>query len=137
MVFTIYVFTSRKRRITHNGCVITGSLPLNVDSVSSDDLFVEDMKSGLRAVQTVSEQLSVEKESTTVIDLISEAENAVKRFTEATPHNQKRSRILHKPQNAKSDKEFASTLAALKNTLQHVQELHIATVQRQVKRSVV
>jgi len=104
------------------------------DVGSSDDILIEDMKSGFRAVQTVTEQLNVEEESITIIQLISRVETAVKTLDRA-PTSNKKGPVFHRPHNAKSNNE--ATLAILNDTLRNVQELHIATIQRQVKRSVV
>ena len=104
------------------------------DVGSSDDILIEDMKSGLRAVQTITEQLNVEEESTTLIQLISRVETAVRTLDRA-PTSNKKGRVFHRPHSANSNKE--ATLAILNDTLRNVQELHIATIQRQVKRSVV
>jgi hypothetical protein len=101
------------------------------DVGSSDDILIEDMESGLRAVQTVTEQLNVEEESITLIQLISRVETAVKTLDRAP----KKGRGFNRPHSAKSNNE--AILAILNDTLRNVQELHIATIQRQVKRSVV
>lgn len=103
----------------------------------SDDILVEDMKSSLRAVQTVTEQLSVEEESTALIQLISRLETAVRDMDWPPTVNKKIGRVLHRPHNVKSNREANSTLIILNDTLRNVQELHMATIQRQVKRSVV
>lgn len=95
------------------------------------------MKSGLRTVQAVAEQLSVEKESAAVLDLISQTEEAVRRIDTLNTSAQKWARVLRRPQSAKPNKDVVTTLISLGDTSRQVQELHIATLQRQVKRSVV
>lgn len=106
------------------------------DTGSSDDILVEDMKSGLRTVEVITEQLTVEDASISVIDLISKAETAVKSAAEVSPPRKIR---LSSGSNSSKEfnKEVKSTLALLDDTLRQVQELHVATIQRQVKRSVV
>jgi capsid portal protein len=127
------VATSRRLGFAHH-CADSDSRLADIGS--SDDVLIEDIKSGLRAVQTVTEQLSVEEESTILIQLISRVETAVRGLGLSLPKaNKKIGRVLHQSRGARSNEE--TTLTILNDTLQNVQELHIATIQRQVKRSVV
>lgn len=106
------------------------------DNGSSDDILVEDMRSGLRTVEVITEQLSVEDASISVIDLISKAERAVKSVVE-TPAPRKIRLSTGSNSSKELNKEAKTTLALLDDTIRQVQELHVATIQRQVKRSVV
>lgn len=107
------------------------------DTGSSDDILTEEIKSSLRTVQAISEQLAVEKASMELIDLIAKAEDAVKAAVD-TPAPRRIARLSGGSTGSKElNKEAKSTIALLDDTILQVKELHIATIQRQVKRSVV
>lgn len=135
-------FSAEQADLTHGSYLVFGLgfaqslrraliLPA-ADVGSSDDILIEDMKSGLRAIQAVTEQLSVEEESTTLIQLILMVETTVKTLSRRPTAYKKIGRMPRSPH-----KEAKTTLTILNDTLRNVQELHIATIQRQVKRSVV
>lgn len=110
---------------------------ITLDTGSSDNILVEEMKSSLRTVQAISEQLAVEKASMDLIDLIATAEDAVKGAVEI-PAPKGISRLSGGSTSSKElNKEAKSTIALLDDTLTQVKELHVATIARQVKRSVV
>jgi hypothetical protein len=107
------------------------------DAGISDDILSEDIESGRLVVSAVAEQFHVERAAESLMNLILDTEDLVKPFVASSSPIKIISRLSLSLKESPDLKTLARTShAALQDTMLRVQEVHMATLQRQVKRSV-
>ncbi|KAF8309658.1 hypothetical protein DL93DRAFT_1708514 [Clavulina sp. PMI_390] len=110
-------------------------------------LLVEELTSSLQTIQSISEQLTVESEATSLLSLLCQTEESIQGLLAASTNNPPKTGHKKGPgkwlglkrQRSPTgiEKEVNNALGALRDTTQSVKELHVATLERQFKRSVV